>query len=332
MKEVSVIVPVYKVEPYLRRCVDSILAQTFKNFELILVDDGSPDNCPAICDEYAEKDKRVQVIHQENGGLSAARNAGIDWTFANSDSQWISFVDSDDWVHSEYLERLLNAAKDNGYVSACEYIKTTGEEPQISKMNLDVSACDTRDFFVMNNVYAVVACGKLYPKECFRNIRYPIGKIHEDEFITYRILFQKPKIMFIPAPMYYYFQNPTSIMNSPWTPDRLSCLDAYKERVEFFLKREDCELYNWALSVYIWAVADLYKNLQKDPINFVYAKGVKKRLFSDLIHYHKNLPIQKFGGAYEVIVPKIMQIYWICCLRWKRLRRLFRSEDLSKKR
>ena len=103
MPQISVIVPVYKVEPYLRRCVDSILGQTFTDFELILVDDGSPDNCPAICDEYARKDTRVHVIHQENGGLSAARNAGIDWAFANSDSQWLTSVDSDEWVHPEML-------------------------------------------------------------------------------------------------------------------------------------------------------------------------------------------------------------------------------------
>ena len=103
MPIISVIVSVYKVEPYIRQCVDSILAQTFTDFELILVDDGSPDNCGAICDEYAAQDCRVRVIHQENGGLSAARNAGIDWAFANSDSQWLAFVDSDDWVHPDYL-------------------------------------------------------------------------------------------------------------------------------------------------------------------------------------------------------------------------------------
>ena len=110
MPTISVIVPVYKVEKYIHRCVDSILEQTYADFELILVDDGSPDNCGAICDEYATQDSRVVVIHQENGGLSAARNAGIDWAFTNSDSQWISFVDSDDWVHPEYLERLLDVA------------------------------------------------------------------------------------------------------------------------------------------------------------------------------------------------------------------------------
>ena len=116
MPAISVIVPVYKVEKYIHRCVRSILGQTYADFELILVDDGSPDNCGVICDEYAAKDSRVVVIHQENGGLSAARNAGIDWVFANSDSQWLSFIDSDDWVHPEYLQRLLDAAT---YAGTC---------------------------------------------------------------------------------------------------------------------------------------------------------------------------------------------------------------------
>ena len=107
---ISVIVPVYKVEKYIHRCIDSILAQTFSDFELILVDDGSPDNCGRICDEYALKDNRIHVIHKENGGLSDARNAGIDWAFEHSDSEWITFIDSDDWVHKKYLESLINGA------------------------------------------------------------------------------------------------------------------------------------------------------------------------------------------------------------------------------
>ena len=108
MPLISVIVPVYKVEEYLSRCVDSILSQTFEDFELILIDDGSPDNCGKICDEYTKKDNRVHVIHQENGGLSSARNAGIDWAFENSDSEWLTFIDSDDWVHIQYLDLLLS--------------------------------------------------------------------------------------------------------------------------------------------------------------------------------------------------------------------------------
>lgn len=133
MSLISVIVPVYKVEKYLPRCIDSILAQTFQNFEVILIDDGSPDHCPEICDEYAGKDDRITVIHQENGGLSAVRNAGINWAVAYSDSEWVTFVDSDDWIHPRMLEFLLNAAKVfDVNISMCHFVKTNGEEPIIS--------------------------------------------------------------------------------------------------------------------------------------------------------------------------------------------------------
>ena len=103
MPTISVVVPVYKVEKYLNRCVDSILNQTYKDFELILMDDGSPDKAPEICDDYAKKYDFIHVIHQKNGGLSAARNSGIEWALENSDSEWITFIDSDDWIHPEYM-------------------------------------------------------------------------------------------------------------------------------------------------------------------------------------------------------------------------------------
>ena len=132
MPVISVIVPVYNVEKYLHRCVDSILAQTFTDFELILVDDGSPDNCGKICDEYAEKDSRIHVIHKVNGGLSDARNAGIDWAFANSNSEWVTFIDSDDWVDKYYLEYLYNSILTHKTkLAVCNYEKTYGEELSI---------------------------------------------------------------------------------------------------------------------------------------------------------------------------------------------------------
>ena len=235
MPQISVIVPVYKVEPYLRRCVDSILGQTYTDFELILVDDGSPDNCPAICDEYEEKDSRVHVIHQENGGLSAARNAGIDWAFANSDSRWLSFIDSDDWVHPEYLERLLNAALENACaVSICGYAQTEGEDPVIEPANLSPTLWSTEDFFVEHNVNAIIAWGKLYRKECFETIRYPLGKLHEDEFTTYKILFAFETVAVISAPLYAYYINNAGITKSGMTRFRDDGFVALEEQIAYF--------------------------------------------------------------------------------------------------
>ena len=230
MAAICVIVPVYKVEPYLHRCVDSILNQTFTNFELILVDDGSPDNCGVICDEYAAKDSRVHVIHQKNGGLSAARNAGIDWAFAHSDSTWLTFVDSDDWIHPQMLEILYHTAVDNHVkVSICSFAITHGEKPEVLPDEYKVSIYTPVDF------YNSVACGKLYYKNCFQSIRYPVGRIHEDEFTTYRILFQQEKIAVTEAPYRItsaeyasnIFKQRENVQNSDLSPGEKKKYDRY---------------------------------------------------------------------------------------------------------
>lgn len=248
MPQISVIVPVYKVEPYLHRCVDSILGQTYTDFELILVDDGSPDNCPAICDEYAEKDSRVHVIHQENGGLSAARNAGIDWAFANSDSEWLSFIDSDDYVHSEYLERLLNTAKeqcadlvfctltaftegDDGY----KEIEFWGTPCCAAKTDVEIlrEATQMRNGNISG--HHVIACNKLYKKRVFSDIRYPYGQVHEDEAVAHRVLGTCEKVVGIAEPLYYYRQHPNSITKEQAGYYRSLCVTlAYGDRILYY--------------------------------------------------------------------------------------------------
>ena len=230
---ISVIVPVYKVEPYLRRCVDSILAQTFSDFDLILIDDGSPDQCPRICEEYSKTDDRIHVIHHDkNLGLSAARNSGIDWAFAESNSEWITFVDSDDWVHPLFLEALLNAAHNHG-VSICYRSKTHGENPS-PVQDYSCSTLKTEDYYLTYIGNSTVAWAKLFAKELFRSMRFPIGKYHEDEFVTYRLLFQFKEIPFIPQPLYVHFINPDGIMKQPWTPRHLDAIDAFEAQLDFF--------------------------------------------------------------------------------------------------
>ena len=253
MPQISVIVPVYNVEQYLKRCVDSILEQTFTDFELILVDDGSPDNCGAICDEYAQKDSRIHVIHQKNGGLSAARNAGIDWVFANSDSQWLTFVDSDDWIHPQMMEILLDMVQSSGKkISVCGY-QETAEMAFLEEVPKPVSALwAPEDFFVECNTNAVIACGKLYHRSCFDMIRYPLGKIHEDEFTTYLLLFEQQQITVTDASLYYYFQNTAGITKSRWSPKRLDAWQAYDEQISFFKKLDNKRLAKFCYRKYLW--------------------------------------------------------------------------------
>ena len=257
---ISIIVPVYKVEKYIHRCVDSILSQTFRDFELILVDDGSPDNCPAICDAYAAKDCRVKVIHKENGGLSSARNAGIDWAFANSDSQWISFIDSDDWVHPEYLARLFNAAVEmNVAISVCGYEETDGTSPAFDDSALEPILWPAEQFYMQKLVNATIAWGKLYHKDCFDRHRYPVGRIHEDEFVTYRILLEAKEIAIIEAPLYAYFVNPFGITKSPWSPKKMDALDACQEQIAYFEQENLLSLKERAVRIYARMLLNQYK-------------------------------------------------------------------------
>ena len=242
MATISVVVPVYKVEAYLSRCVDSILKQTFADFELILVNDGSPDQCGEMCDAYAEQDARVHVIHQENRGLSAARNAGIDWVFAHSDSQWLTFVDSDDWVQPVYLDALLSGALTCDVDIAIGRYTLTDGEP-IPPVEAWTSVRHRTDEYYMNNVVnATVAWGKLYKRECFRDVRFPVGKIHEDEFITYRLLFRCRYVAVIEQPLYAYFQNQEGITKSSWTPARIVKQEGLEGQIAFFEAKGCCQI------------------------------------------------------------------------------------------
>lgn len=235
MPKISVIVPVYNVEPYIHRCIDSILAQTFTDFELILVDDGSPDNCGKICDEYAEKDNRIHVIHQENGGLSAARNAGLDWTFANSDSEWINFIDSDDWVEDKMLEILITVAENyNVNISICDYYVAKNHVTNCIEYIPDVEKITPEDIYQKRSGLIDLSWGKLYKKELFFNIRFPVGKIFEDAWTTYKVVFSEKFVVVTDAKLYAYFCNEESITRKQWSDKWLSEVDAHNEQLNFF--------------------------------------------------------------------------------------------------
>ena len=301
MTEISIVVPVYKVEKYLHRCVDSLLNQSFTAFDLILIDDGSPDQCGQICDQYAKQDKRIHVIHQRNGGLSAARNSGIDWSLSNSESKWITFVDSDDWVHPQYLSLLYES------VLACKTDVSVCAYKELNSGNQDYETVEDRrgaerkpeDFFVENHVNATVAWGKLYKKEYFKTLRYPVGKIHEDEFITYQILFGAQKIAFINIPLYYYYMKTQSKYR------RSDGLEALAQQIEYFeknhfdrAKKVSVRAYAGALCSWINSLADQ----QNRGSNKLYRELIKK-LKQVLKQYRRLFPFEECRWAYEVAYP-----------------------------
>lgn len=235
MPKISVIVPVYKVEDYLHRCVDSILNQSFSDFELILVDDGSPDNCGAICDEYARQDNRVRVIHQPNRGVSVARNAGMDWASNHSDSNWLAFIDSDDWVHLDYLKLLLTAAEENGVpMAVCgslwvnQYMEDEAIDHSVCTV-MDAETAMVQHYGKMTAVWA-----KLYQKNIMDGIAFPEGKRSEDAFVTHIPLFRAGTVAILEEKLYYYYNNPISFTRAKWSQQKLDLLEAHELRLEFF--------------------------------------------------------------------------------------------------
>ncbi len=216
---ISVIVPIYNVEQYLNECIESIVNQTYKNLEIILVDDGSPDNCAKICDNWKERDYRIKVIHKKNGGLSDARNAGLD--IARGD--FISFIDSDDWIDLKMYEILLDVIlKENAEICACGIMEclTSGyRKVKVEKIN----GSNEQIYKMLYNdtIYPVSAWNKLYRKECWSSLRFPIGKICEDAFTTYKLIDQASKIVQIDAPLYFYRIRENSIMTSSFSKKKM---------------------------------------------------------------------------------------------------------------
>lgn len=230
---VSIIVPIYNVEKYLNRCIESIVRQKYKCLEIILVDDGSPDQCPHICDEWCKKDSRIRVIHKSNGGLSDARNAGV----SIATGEYIAFVDSDDWIHELYVEQLYRAVKEyNVGISACDVRWVHTEIHNNISSNPVVQVYETEqalNTLINGKIFRAVVWNKLYHRDLLYGEQFEIGRYHEDEFFTYRILGKVQKMAFINEELYYYFQREGSIMNSI-SYKHLDSLDAYIERIRYF--------------------------------------------------------------------------------------------------
>ena len=332
MPKISIIVPVYKVEPYLRRCIDSILAQTFADFELILVDDGNPDRCGIICDEYKEKDARIYVIHQMNGGLSAARNAGIDWAFDNSNSEWLTFIDSDDWVHPKYLEFLYAAVVENNVkISMCPLIETDKyyiDEDDIGCSSKEVTAGEA--YILNTRTISAYAVGRLFHKAgCFSNIRFPVGRLWEDLATIYKILWSAKSIALVDRPLYYYFRNSEGIVHSAWCPKKLDELLAYEEQIPFFEGKNENEIYQRLIKTYIMYIIAHRRNVHESTLDTKkkrkYDRLLKRKLRRALWRYgHEvGMTIEKECWIYEMAYPKMMGFYWLFRAGMNKLKRMF---------
>lgn len=245
MDLISVIIPVFNVEEYLGRCVESVAIQTYKNIEIILVDDGSTDACPQICETYAKKDDRIRVIHKKNEGLSSARNVGLDI----SQGKYIFFVDSDDFIAPHMFEILMNRIKYyNADVAICEFIRvdTKGQIVGKSIISHKEEVWSGRELLAKNilekkNQY-VVAWNKLYKRDIFKELRFPVGKIHEDEFVFHKICDKCDLVVITGEELYFYTQRKDSIMLSGNYEKRIDVLDAYVDRSLYMRQIKNLEM------------------------------------------------------------------------------------------
>jgi glycosyltransferase involved in cell wall biosynthesis len=229
MPKISVIIPVYKVEEYLRKCLDSVLAQTFQDYELILVDDGSPDNCGKICDEYALKDSRIRVIHKQNGGLSDARNAAMDIITG----EYISFIDSDDYVLPTHLEELYSALIETDSDLAIGNITSVSEDKLNPKFYCPATGRTVLEgLSVFNTLNQPCAWAKLYKKFIFDDIRFPFQKLYEDTFIYHEILSKVSRGVLTGKNTYFYLIRSGSILHQEYRLAFTDIIDAVEARIK----------------------------------------------------------------------------------------------------
>lgn len=310
---VSVIIPVYNVRKYLRSCIDSVRKQTYAELQIILVDDGSSDGSERICDEAAEEDERIIVIHRSNGGLSSARNTGIDV----AEGRFICFLDSDDWLDERYIEKLYGLAIDrDADISVCSYIRVPSGETA-EKDNLKVIAEEIHEY---DNVRAVrevieqksvesVVWNKLYKRNLWDEIRFPEGVLHEDEFVTYKLLWKAAGIAETNSVLYYYRQRKDSItetVNEAVKRKRaFDVVSAKKECYEFFENREQT-LYSTAFAHYM------------DCLKYVIRSGLVSN------HEDKKIIVKKYSEGADRIwkVPGLSLYKRMALFVWTILIRL----------
>ncbi len=306
--KISVIVPVYNVDKYLVKCIESILGQTFRDYEIILVDDGSTDQSPLICDKYALKDDRIKVIHKSHGGVSSSRNVGLDCSIG----KYIAFVDSDDWIALDMLEALYtNLIRYDADISKCEFAKMKHEKELGCSDSGSGSPkiCTNVEFLerlhTPDNITNAVLWNKLYKTKLFQNLRFPEGKIHEDEFVNYRLVYRAKKIVCLPNIMYFYRQRVTSITGRKFNLATLNKMEAYLQRKDFYAKRRLTHLYEIELLHLLKVISWMYRQVKSR------LKTQKKELRLLRSLYRKTVFELMISGFLE----KEMGGYLLNCIR-----------------
>lgn len=306
---ISVIVPIYNVEAYLEKCIDSIIKQSYNELEIILIDDGSIDRCGEICDNYKEKDERIIVVHKENDGLSSARNKGLDI----AKGELISFVDSDDYLEPNMFEELIkNMKKYNSDISICNYFYVKNGSKRIInnifyKNDFVISGKD-KYYYLFNeyNCLSIYAWNKLYKKELFDNIRFPEGKIFEYSNIICELLDKSNKLSYTSKPLYNYVYRNNSIGNS-FSQNYFDKIVSNNKKIDFFNKKKYYDL------------IQKETNNKVDNIFFVFYMMKKNKI--------KNKEL--FNNCYQELLNTNKEVKWKDASKKVKLFKIFRRPSIS---
>lgn len=316
--KVTIIIPVYNVENYIDRCMESVLGQSYDNLEIILIDDGSKDASGKKIDEYALKDNRIVALHKENGGQASARNLGL----SKATGEYVCFVDSDDCIHERYVELLLDICENRDCdLAICAYENFSGNDinwkKDISDSNITFEkSTDTLNaIFSPRNVETIVVWNKMYKMDNIRDIHFTEGRIFEDEAISARLIYSADRVGRIDAPLYYYYQNDSGTMGGEFTLKKLDILWALEDRMDFFKEKELTALYQKDSYKYMCKLLTHYYRVMHMKPNHpeiatdIMEKYRKKRKESLGFGWSKkrNMAMRLFGifpGLYPVITKK----------------------------
>lgn len=309
---ISVIVPVYKVEKYIRRCLDSIITQSYKDIEIILVDDGSPDDCGRICDLYASADERIKVIHQQNGGLSHARNRGVE----AASGKYITFIDSDDYIAPNYIEHLFSLlTENNADISCCCMVKTDLDSAEFycDSTTIKVQVLSGKEccYALFGDLYLtlVTAWGKLYKSEIVKKHLFPLNRKHEDEATTCKYYYEAENVAISNARLYAYYQNMAGIMHTLRDGINHDAIWALAHRARFFEENGESSIAQLAWKQYFYYCVEdtINHNWRCDEylIDFEHGKSLSKRvIFESRLFNTSRLAFKVYRG----IINKLYRI------------------------
>ncbi len=317
MDLISIIIPVYNAEAYLDRCIGSICNQTYKNIEIILIDDGSQDQSLEICKSWQLKDRRVITIHQENQGVSVARNKGI----RTAEGRYILQIDSDDYICTTMVEKMLALLKqDNSDLVICDFEKGMEENYQFDSENKeDNELLNSYDVMVRmygddhNKLRYVVPWAKLYKNELFTDLNYPEGKIFEDIYLTHHIVEKCHKISILNEKLTYYYQAPNSIMNRSFHVGKLDYLEALEDRIQFFNGKGYEDLAKIAYEEYLHSLVWEYSRVR----DILHTKELMRKIYKIFKkYYQKGYKSTRYSNETALFLrvfsinPELIMIYW----------------------